>query len=151
VTQIRAVTAADLPILADLHARSFPEAWDAAALGNLIAAPGTVGLIAEPSTGFVLIRTVVDEAEVLSICVADTARRAGVGAALLQASAHKAAGAGAKAMFLEVVADNEAAKALYLSNGFRDVGRRKAYYQGKDALVMRVDLPLALADAGKTL
>ena len=52
-------------------------------------------------------------------------------------------------MFLEVVTDNEAAKALYYRCGFRAVGTRKAYYQGKDAAVMRADLPLAYAQ--KTL
>ncbi len=153
MTQIRAVTAADLPVLARLHAASFPEAWDEAALAELIAAPGAAALIAEPDLGFVLIRTVADEAEVLTICVADRARRVGVGAALLQAGAAQAAEVGAKTMFLEVVTDNEAAKALYNRCGFAIVGTRKAYYQGKDALIMRAGLPLALTvgNAGKTL
>jgi ribosomal-protein-alanine N-acetyltransferase len=145
------VIAADLSVLANLHARSFSESWDEKALKNLIASPGAAALIADPNLGFVLIRTAADEAEVLTICVADAARRAGLGAALLQASARKATEVGAKAMFLEVTADNEAAKSLYKRCGFFTVGERKSYYQGKDALVMRAGLPLALADAGKTL
>jgi ribosomal-protein-alanine N-acetyltransferase len=44
-------------------------------------------------------------------------------------------------MFLEVGADNPAARALYASLGFTKVGDRKGYYQGRDALVLR--LPLA--------
>ncbi len=145
MTPIRAVDPADMPVLARLHAESFPEAWDTAALASLLASPGGAALIAEPDLGFVLIRTVADEAEVLTICVAQTARRAGLGRALLQASAAKAAQLGVKAMFLEVVTDNEAAKALYSRCGFAAVGTRKAYYQGKDALVMRASLPLSLA------
>jgi ribosomal-protein-alanine N-acetyltransferase len=149
VTRIRAVTPTDLPVLARLHALSFPEAWGEAALAGLIGAPGAAGLIAEPNLGFVLIRTVADEAEVLTICVANAERQSGIGAALLQAAAARAAEAGAKTMFLEVVTDNEAAKALYDRCGFYAVGTRKAYYQGKDALVMRASLPLAYAQ--KTL
>jgi ribosomal-protein-alanine N-acetyltransferase len=145
VTRIRAVTVTDLPVLARLHALSFPEAWGESALADLIGAPGAAGLIAEPNLGFVLTRTVADEVEVLTICVANAERQSGIGTALLQAAATKAAEVGAKAMFLEVVTDNEAAKTLYYRSGFRAVGTRKAYYQGKDALVMRADLPLAYA------
>jgi ribosomal-protein-alanine N-acetyltransferase len=145
VTPIRTVAPADLPVLAKLHAQSFPEAWDETALAKLIAAPGATALIAEPDLGFVLIRNVADEAEILTICVVQAVRRAGLGLALLQAAAAKAAQLGAKAMFLEVVTGNDAAKALYSRGGFAAVGTRKAYYQGKDALVMRASLPLALA------
>jgi ribosomal-protein-alanine N-acetyltransferase len=153
VTAIRGITAADLPVLAALHARSFPEAWDQKSLADLIAAPGTVGLIAEPDQGFILIRTVADEAEILTICVAERVRRSGVGGALLRAAAGRAAEAGAGTMFLEVVADNEPAKALYNRHGFAAVGVRYAYYRGRDALIMRAGLPLTLAvgNAGKTL
>ena len=153
MTVLHAITAADLPALAKLHGQSFVEAWDAQALAGLIAAPGAIGLIAEPAFGFILVRTVADEAEVLTICVANSARRSGVGAALLQAGAAKAAEMGAKTMFLEVVTDNDAGKALYTRHGFAEVGSRKAYYQGKDALIMRAALPLVLAvgNANKTL
>jgi ribosomal-protein-alanine N-acetyltransferase len=152
VIAIRAATSADLPVLARLHAQSFAEVWDEKALAELLASPGTVALIADLD-GFILIRIVADEAEILTICVAIDAQRRGVGAALLQAAALKAAEAGAAAMFLEVVVDNEPAKALYGRYGFRAVGTRKAYYQGKDALVLKATLPLALAmgKAGKTL
>ncbi len=47
----------------------------------------------------------------------------------------------AQTLFLEVGADNPAARALYGSLGFAKVGDRKGYYQGRDALVLR--LPLA--------
>jgi ribosomal-protein-alanine N-acetyltransferase len=153
VTSIRVITAADLPVLARLHAESFPQAWNENALAALIASSGAIGLIAAPDMGFILIRTVADEAEILTVCAAQTARRTGVGSALLRAAAIKATEAGAKTIFLEVVADNEPAKALYNRHGFAAVGTRHAYYQGRDALIMRAGLPLALAmgKAGKTL
>lgn len=153
MTIVRPIAATDLPALAELHAQSFAAAWDEKALADLVAAPGAIGLVADPERGFVLIRTVADEAEVLTICVANAARRSGVGAALLKAGAGEAALAGAKTLFLEVAADNEAAKALYHRHGFVRVGTRKAYYQGRDALIFKAQLPLVLAvgNANKTL
>ena len=44
--------------------------------------------------------------------------------------------------FLEVAKDNEAAQKLYSGLGFKPVGLRKAYFDGKDAQVMKATLPL---------
>ena len=91
--------------------------------------------------GFVLARAVAGEAEILTLAVAPAARGKGLGRALLQAAISKAQALGAQTMFLEVGADNPAALALYAGLGFTKVGDRKGYYQGRDALVLR--LPLA--------
>ena len=52
--------------------------------------------------------------------------------------------AGAKSLFLEVGADNTAARSLYSQTGFAEVGRRPAYYARHegfaDALVLRLTL-----------
>jgi ribosomal protein S18 acetylase RimI-like enzyme len=49
---------------------------------------------------------------------------------------------GVRSVFLEVRADNDAAIALYDSEGFQTIDRRVGYYQpdGVDALVMRKEL-----------
>ena len=91
--------------------------------------------------GFVLGRTTVDEAEILTLAVAPRARGKGLGRALLQAAINRAKTMGAVTMFLEVGADNPHALALYAGLGFAKVGARKGYYEGRDALVLR--LPLA--------
>jgi [ribosomal protein S18]-alanine N-acetyltransferase len=46
-------------------------------------------------------------------------------------------------MFLEVVGDNQPARALYKRLGFTTVAARKGYYQGRDALVLKSALPLS--------
>lgn len=146
---IRPATTADLPALATLHAQAFPhEPWDAAALAGMLATPGTAALtVAETASGggasgFVLLRVVLDEAEILTICVDELIRRRGLGGALLQASHNAAATAGATALYLEAAADNVSALALYRSAGFAEVGRRRGYYRRGaekiDALVMRL-------------
>ena len=125
--------------LAVLHALCFARAWDAAALSDMLAAPGVFAFVHDD--GFVLARAVADEAEILTLAVRPQARGKGLGRALLQAAINKARTLGATTMFLEVGADNPHALALYAGLGFAKVGTRKAYYEGRDALVLR--LPLA--------
>lgn len=124
--------------LAALHARCFPDAWNAAAITALLATPGTFAFAHDD--GFVLARAVADEAEILTLAVHPEKRGKGLGRALLQATISKARALGAKSIFLEVGVDNPPARALYAGLGFAKVGARKAYYNGGDALVLRLPL-----------
>ena len=136
---IRVATADDSARLAEIHAASFSQAWDAAAFASLLSGQGVAALIEDD--GFVLIRTVADEAEVLSIAVLPAARRRGVAKALLSAATAAAREAGAQRLFLEVSAHNTAALALYRRAGFAEIGRRRAYYaDGADAHAMALAL-----------
>lgn len=130
--------AADTASLAALHAVSFPDPWDSAAIAALLATPGTFALHAHD--GFVLARVAAEEAEILTLAVAPAARGRGLGRALLQAAIRKAHAMGARTMFLEVGVENPSALALYAGLGFVRVGLRKAYLYGKDALVLRLSL-----------
>jgi len=105
----------------------------------MLAGPGTFAF-AHPD-GFVLARAAADEAEILTLAVRPSARGKGLGRVLLQAAIKKAHALGAATMFLEVGVDNPHALALYAGLGFAKVGTRKAYFEGRDALVLR--LPLA--------
>ena len=136
----------DAPSLAALHAPVFPDAWPEEAFRSLLPREGVVVLMgaradADAAEGFILIRVVAGEAEVLTFCVAADARRSGLGSALLAAAYDVARDLGADEIFLEVGERNEAALALYRRDGFVVVGRRAAYYhhgdQSADALVMR--------------
>ena len=131
--------AADTAPLAALHAASFPDPWDSAAIAALLATPGTFAFHAHD--GFVLARVAAEEAEILTLAVLPAARGKGLGRALLQAAIAHARARGAQSMFLEVGVENPSALALYAGLGFARVGLRKAYLYGKDALVLR--LPLA--------
>ena len=66
-------------------------------------------------------------------------------AALLRAVRGAVTEAGARAIFLEVAADNLAALALYEGQGFVRIGERRGYYARRgaapmSALVWRLDL-----------
>lgn len=134
---------ANTAALAALHAACFPDAWDATAITALLGTPGSFAF-AHPD-GFVLARVAGDEAEILTLAVAPSARGRGLGRALLQAVIRSTAEQGAASLFLEVGADNPAALALYAGLGFSKVGMRKAYYNGRDALVLRLPLPAKFA------
>ncbi|WP_292070921.1 ribosomal protein S18-alanine N-acetyltransferase [Brevundimonas sp. UBA7534] len=126
--------------LAALHATAFPAPWSAAVFVDLLAQPGVFAVT--EADGFILMRAVLDEAEILTLAVRPSARGAGLGGRLVGQGAVRAAQAGATRIFLEVAEDNAAARALYDRAGFRQIGRRRGYYDGGriDALVLERDM-----------
>ena len=141
------MTAATAARLADLHAGAFSAPWDAAAFESLLGQAGVFAI--EAPQGFILIRSVADEAEILTLAVDPAARRQGLGARLVRDGAATAAARGAARLFLEVADDNAAALALYAGAGFIEAGRRTGYYARpdggrQDALVLALNLPATL-------
>ena len=84
-----------------------------------------------------------EQADIQTIAVAPSARRAGLGRALMNALIAEATGRGAREIFLEVRADNPGAQQLYDSLGFEALAIRAGYYQpdNVDAIVMRLTVP----------
>lgn len=147
-TGIRPLTGADVPRLVELERELFGAgAWSAAMLREELAAPGRwyVGLDDPASGGLVAYAGLWfdgDAATVMTLGVARSAQRRGVGAALLDALVARARSLDAHALLLEVRVDNEAAIALYRRAGFEVLRRRRRYYQPEDvdAWTMRLDL-----------
>ena len=141
---LRFATAVDAEALHALHAQAFDQPWSAAEIERLMRILGGFAVVAEDAgtQGFILVRTVADEGEILTLAVAPAFRRMGVGRALVESAAAEAARRGARTLFLEVAEDNPAAIALYDSAGFQAAGLRRAYYarpnaRPADALVLR--------------
>lgn len=139
--------APDIDRLAALHAESFDAPWSAAALAALLAQPGVEAAVEDD--GFILIRVVAEEAEVLTLAVRPASRRRGLGSRLLARAAARAADRGARTLFLEVAEDNTAARALYDRAGFTPAGRRRGYYAradgpAADALILNLNLAARL-------
>lgn len=128
--------------LALVHADCFddaPRAWSAQEFRDLLAQPHTF-LLTRPH-GFLLGRVIADEAELLTLAVAPTSRRHGIGRDLTADFAATSRDRGAVTAFLEVAADNAPARALYTELGWQQAGLRRGYYRpGLDGLVMRLDL-----------
>jgi ribosomal-protein-alanine N-acetyltransferase len=143
---LRPATQDDADALARAHAEAFDASWTAQDIAALMHGSGAFAILSQDedgaATGFILGRALAGEAEILTLAVAPSARRAGLGRALVEALAGQACALGAEALFLEVAADNAAAIALYDSAGFTGAGRRKAYYARPggprmDALILR--------------
>lgn len=122
----------DAAAIADLHAKGFYRGWPAEDFSTYIAGADTPVYVACDArrriAGFLMLRLVADEAELISIAVDPKWRAKGVGAALLRAGFEDLLMTPAKKLFLEVADDNPAAVALYRAHGFAEVGRRQGYY-----------------------
>ncbi|NQV81762.1 MAG: GNAT family N-acetyltransferase [Alphaproteobacteria bacterium] len=137
-------------VLAALHAMCFSAPWSAAEMDQLLAMPGAFAAVADSPGGpggFHITRFAADEAEIISIGVRPSARRTGLGAALLRDAMDRSMDAGARMLFVDVAENNPAAIALYRQAGFAAVGRRPGYYADpnghRDALVLRANLVAA--------
>lgn len=123
--------------LALVHETCFPgDPWSADSIASLFGNDTTFGFL-DPRGGLVLARAIAGEAEILTLGVAPSLRRAGIGRLLLDVALGEAVRRGARTVFLEVDAGNSAAIALYRAAGFREAGCRRDYYgAGRDALLL---------------
>lgn len=102
-------------------------------------APGTV--LVHDGAAFGLGRVIVDQAELLTLAVDPAQQGRGSGRRCLRLFLDASKRAGATRVFLEVAATNQAALALYRSEGFTEDGLRKGYYRAEgrepvDAILM---------------
>jgi ribosomal-protein-alanine N-acetyltransferase len=88
--------------------------------------------------GFLFMRIVADESEILNLAVALQRRRFGIASQLIERALAGAEAARAARVYLEVRPSNSAATALYAKHGFAPAGRRTCYYSNpvEDALVL---------------
>ena len=112
------------------------EAWTRGGYRAELADPNRTYVVAESThasgatlLGWAGVRVVADEAEVLTVGVVPAARRSGLGRRLLAELLDTAARRHARDVYLEVRVDNDAARTLYRSEGFAEVGVRRGYYE----------------------
>lgn len=136
-----------MPVMDSAFDPQFGEAWNAAQCFGMLTIPGTDLLVArraETIVGFSLLRTVLEESELLLIATRRDQQRSGIGSCLLQSTIEQAKKNGSKMVFLEVREGNPAL-VLYLNVGFIQVGKRESYYRGKsgeyfNALTLRYEI-----------
>ena len=148
-TALSEATTRDAAAIAVLHAASFQRGWSEQEIERLLIERNVFALRAMRGSklaGFVISREAAGEAEILSIAVQSSQRGRGLARQMLDLHLRRLVGLGVKTMFLEVDENNAPACRLYRRSGFREVGRREAYYgrgpdgKGGAALVMRRDL-----------
>lgn len=145
---LRQATSADLEAIMQLEHASFPtDAWSSETMDAELRSTHNVYLVDEEDgnvVGYGGVRALRggSDADIQTIALDPAHRGQGRGRALLRSLLHLALERGAREMFLEVRADNPTAEALYISEGFTELGRRPRYYQPDDvdAIVMKLDL-----------
>ncbi len=145
MTEIHRADAGDVAAMAWLHAAGFDRGWSREEFADLMETPGAVAVIAgkgSTAEGFAIAQVAADEAEMLAIAVATDFQRQGLGKALVARLEEECAAEGAETMYLDVSENHHAARVLYDRAGYRETGRRKAYYaDGADALSLSKSLP----------
>lgn len=144
---IRAARVEDAPAIARLAAEDDAGAWTERSIAEELARPQAEVLVAErpgsepgssPLAGFAVAWFVAGELGVLSIAVARSERRRGIGARLFAALLDRGRTRGCSELHLEVRAGNSGARGFYGALGLTEVGVRRGYYanNGEDAVLM---------------
>jgi len=140
---VRPAIAADAVGLARLHASGFETGWTEADFLTWLARPeGMAIVVGEDREAFAFGIGLVagEDAELLTIATDPQRRGQGLGRIVFRALDRLAAARGLNRWILEVARNNIPAQGLYRSEGFVEIGVRKAYYQTRegrvDALVM---------------
>lgn len=89
-------------------------------------------------TGFVIAESEDDEGHIVTLDIAEAARRKGIGTALLAAIEKRLAARGVASMVLETATSNAAGVAFWQRHGYRSFRVIRGYYLGRqDAYQMR--------------
>jgi len=141
---IEPVSKLELGDIVDLERASFSDPWSESSFAAVLNEPAAFFAAARDAAsdrvaGYVVAWFVADEGEIANLAVREPTRRRGIGAALLDAALDEGRRRGAHAIYLEVRDSNAAARALYASRNFEEVGRRRMYYRKpvEDAIVLR--------------
>ncbi len=139
---LRRMTTDDVPAVMELERALFPlDAWSEGMLRDELAETSTrhyvVAEAEDTIVGYAGLRFVPPEGDVQTMAVAEGSWGRGIGRALLTGLLDRAAEYGVTHMFLEVRSDNPRAQELYRRFGFVEIGVRRGYYKGADAIVMR--------------
>ena len=125
--------------VAELERLNFSAPWDEASVRSELTNKLALWLVALDGgqvVGYVGSQTVLQEADMMNIAVADSHRRRGIARMLVEELIRQL---DAYQLTLEVRQSNAAAISLYDSLGFAQVGLRKNYYQKpkENALILR--------------
>jgi [ribosomal protein S18]-alanine N-acetyltransferase len=151
---LRPAAAPDLSQIAQIERSCFADPWSEESFRRLVGVPPAIFLVAifppdKTIAGYMVAFSVGEEAEVLNVAVDPKFRGRGLAGQMLDGALIELGARGVRTAFLEVRESNSAARALYKSRGFIEIGRRSNYYRRpvEDALVLRKSLAVAEGDS----
>lgn len=141
---VRPIEKKDIENVAKCERAIFSDASSQAAIETLFDM-GASGVLAETNgeiCGYAYCADAAGDAELLRIAVMPDFRRRGTGALLLSEMHAALKEKGIARVFLEVRESNVSARALYMSFGYREDGKRRNFYSDpkEDAVLMSKDV-----------
>jgi ribosomal-protein-alanine N-acetyltransferase len=154
---LRPATEADLAEVTRIEKSSFADPWTEESFRRLLGVAPAIFLVAlfppdEAVAGYVVAFSLAEDGELLNVAVDPKFRGKGLAGQMVDAVLIELGARGVRAAFLEVRESNSAARALYESRGFIEIGRRSNYYRRpvEDALVLRRTLEVAEGDSRRS-
>ena len=143
--RIRPMAEGDLPAIAALERASFSDPWSEQSLGEELANPLAVFLVADrggEAVGYAGMHLIAGEGFVCNVAVAPEARGRGIGQLLMESLIAHGREDGMRTLSLDVRPSNHAAIALYTRLGFLPAGTRPHFYRQpeEDGLIMNLTL-----------
>jgi ribosomal-protein-alanine N-acetyltransferase len=132
----------DIARIVEIEASLFKnQAWSLALIRSELERPENLVIVVKDDflgvIGYIIVKILLDEAEILRFGVKRENQGKGIGKGLLMVALDELRRRGVKKVFLEVSADNIKAQRLYEKFEFKKIGERKDYYSpGKPAFVM---------------
>jgi ribosomal-protein-alanine N-acetyltransferase len=147
-SQVRPMRQQDVDAVSAIEKRAYPFPWTPGIFRDCLRAGHQCWVLDGGARllGYAVLSTGAGEAHLLNICIAPENQGRGHGRRLLRRMVDLARWHGAQRIFLEVRPSNPRAYALYLDEGFNEIGQRPNYYPAEkgreDAIVMARELLL---------
>jgi [ribosomal protein S18]-alanine N-acetyltransferase len=154
---VRLMSIEDVATVARLERESFTTPWSARTFRTLRGRPGAELWVAEHESGgvvgYYVLWCIQDQGELANIAVETRYRGQRIGAMLLDHALEVAASRGVQSVYLEVRVSNAAARAMYESRGFEQIGVRRNYYDRprEDACVLMTRLEPRTGDTPQSV
>jgi [ribosomal protein S18]-alanine N-acetyltransferase len=150
VPVLRPAIEGDLSQVAQIEKSSFADPWSEESFRRLLDVAPAIFLVAlfppeQAVAGYIVAFSIGEDGELMNVAVDPKFRGKGLAGQMLDAVLIELGARGVRTAFLEVRESNSAARALYESRGFIEIGRRSHYYRRpvEDALVLRRTLEVA--------
>lgn len=146
--EFRRLSQDDIPAILEIERTSYSHPWTEGVFLDCFSDRYEVWGLEQAGQllGYAVLLWQFEEVHLLNICVATTYRGFGLGRRLLRFVIARSLLRPCGQIVLEVRTSNQEAAQLYLSEGFEEVGRRKAYYPApggrEDARVMVLAHPV---------
>ena len=142
LVEIRTMSYSDLKTVITVEEKAYPHPWTLGIFRDClrIGYNAWVMTLDKKIIGYSIVMLAAGEAHILNICIGPDYQKKGLGRYLLRHLLKKSKQTDVDMVLLEVRRSNAAAQQLYQSEGFHELGVRKAYYPAdngrEDAIIL---------------